>query len=124
MYLSLEEYKELGGVIEDEKTINKYLRMSARYIDVLTFNRLRCVKEEDLSEWEKEIIKECQFEIMDFNYLNADALSSFVGSYSINGVSINFNDINQNALTNVNGVILPCATYSKITSTRFGCLAL
>lgn len=124
MYLTTEEYKELGGTIEDEKTIKRFLRQAERYIDILTFNRLRSVNFDlDLSLWEKDIIKECIVEIIDFTYSNQDYINSYLSSYSLNGVSISFDNINQN-VTNVNGVVLPNSTYAKITSTRFGSLVL
>jgi len=124
MYLSLEEYKELGGIITDDKTINKFIRQSERYIDILTFNRLRSFGFDNCSEWEKEIYKECIVEIMDFYYSNQEYINSYLSSYSLNGVSISFDNVNNNNVTYINGVVLPCSTYAKITGTRFGSLAL
>lgn len=123
MYLSLEEYKELGGIITDDKTINKFLKQGERYIDILTFNRLRSFGFDNCSNWEKEILKESLVEIIDFHYSNQEYINSYLSSYSLNGVSISFDNVNNN-VTCINNIVLPSSTYAKITGTRFGSLVL
>ena len=58
MYLTPEEYKEISGKITDNDTLNKMLKKSERYIDILTYNRIKSVGFENCSEFEREIIKE------------------------------------------------------------------
>ena len=41
MYLSIDEYKEASGKITDDKVLNKLLKQSERYIDILTYNRIK-----------------------------------------------------------------------------------
>lgn len=123
MYLTLDEYKELSGTISDEKTINKMLIQSSRYIDILTYNRIKNLGFEKCSDWEKEIIKECQCEIIDFYYTNSDYIDSYLDSYSLNGVSISFGNSNSNVEV-INGVVVRSSTYRKLNMTRFTCLSL
>ena len=123
MYLSIDEYKEASGKISDEKTLNKFLKQGERYIDILTFNRIRKLGFENCSDFEKEIIKEVQCELIDFHYINKDYVDSYLSSYSLNGVSVSFGDTNANIST-INGVVIPNSTYQKLNMTRFTSLIL
>lgn len=123
MYLTLDEYKELSGKITDDKTISKMLKQSERYIDILTYNRIKSVGFENCSEFEKEIIKEVQSEIMDFYFTNAEYLNSYINSYSLNGVSMTFGNSNNN-ITTINGVTVLRSSYDKLNLTRFTSLIL
>ena len=123
MYLTLEEYKEMSGKITDEDILNKMLKQSERYIDILTYNRIKSIGFENCSEFEKEIIKEVQAEIIDFCYENKDYINSYLSSYNINGVSMSFNDINTN-IKSINGITVPKSTYDKLSLTSFTCLII
>lgn len=123
MYLTLDEYKELSGKITDEKIINKMLIQSSRYIDILTYNRVKKLGFENCSDFEKEIIKEVQSELIDFHYVNKDYVDSYLSSYSLNGVTISFGGTNSN-VSNINGVVIPNSTYQKLNLTRFTSLIL
>ena len=123
MYLSVDEYKEMSGKITDEKVLNNILKQSERYIDILTFNRIKSIGFESCSDFEKDIIKECQVEIIDFYYSNNDYLNSYLNSYSLNGVSMTFGNSNNN-ITTVNGITLLRSTYNKLKLTRFTSLIL
>ena len=123
MYLSIDEYKESSGKITDDKVLNKLLKQSERYIDILTYNRIKSIGFENCSEFEKDIIKECQAEIIDFYYSNNDYLNSYLNSYSLNGVSMTFGNSNNN-ITTVNGITLLRSTYNKLNLTRFTSLIL
>lgn len=121
MYLTFEEYKELDGKITDEKTFVKFEKQCSRYIDILSFNRIKSI--DNCSNFEKEIIKEVMAELCDFYFSNEDYLNSYLDSYSINGVSMTFGGDNNNICT-VNGVTLLKSTYNKLNMTRFTCLIL
>lgn len=123
MYLTLEEYKELSDVIKDDKEIEKMLKKSERYIDILTYNRIKSIGFDKCSEFEKEIIKEVQSELIDFIYLNKDMINAYLNSYSINGVSIDLTSVNPNIIT-VNGIALLKSSYDKLNLTRFTSLIL
>jgi ribonucleotide reductase beta subunit family protein with ferritin-like domain len=74
MYADYIEHQ--GG---DENSI-----ISAEHIDVLTFNRIDFEK---LSEMQKRIIGRVHSRLTAFEEENADMISSYLKSYSINGTS-------------------------------------
>ena len=78
MYADYIEHQ--GG---DENSI-----ISAEHIDVLTFNRIDFEK---LSEMQKRIIGRVHSRLTAFEEENADMISSYLKSYSINGTSMEFN---------------------------------
>lgn len=121
MYLTFEEYKELDGKIADEKTFEKFSKKCERYIDILTYNRIKSI--DNCSDFERGIIKEVMAEVCDFYYLNQDYLNSYLNSYSLNGVSMTFGNSNNNICT-VNGVTLLRSTYDKLNLTRYTSLIL
>ena len=123
MYLTIEEYKEDSGLIKDEKVLNKFLKQTKLYIDTLTYNRIRSIGFENCSEFEKEIIKAVQVELIDFYYSNQDMINSYLSSYSINGVNISLASANPNIFT-INGIPLLKSTYNKLCLTRFTSLIL
>ena len=123
MYLTLEEYKETSGKITDETVLNKMLKQSERYIDILTYNRIKSIGFENCSNFEKEIIKEVQSEIIDFYYTNQDYINSYLNSYNLNGVSMTFGNGNNNIKT-VNGITILKSTYDKLSLTSFTCLII
>lgn len=123
MYLTLDEYKELSGKITDDKALNRLLKQSERYIDILTYNRIKSIGFENCSDYETEIIKEVQSEIIDFYYTNAEYLNSYLNSYSLNGVSMTFGNSNNN-ITTVNGITILRSSYDKLNLTRFTSLIL
>jgi hypothetical protein len=123
MYLTIDEYKELSGKITDKNVLNKFLKQSERYIDILTYNRIKSIGFENCSDFEKEIIKEVQSEIIDFYNSNQDMINSYLNSYSINGVNMSFGDTNNNILT-VNGITILKSSYNKLNTTRFTSLIL
>ena len=73
MYADYIEHQ--GG---DENSI-----ISAEHIDVLTFNRIDFEK---LSEMQKRIIGRVHSRLTAFEEENADMISSYLKSYSINGI--------------------------------------
>lgn len=123
MYLTIEEYKELSGMITDEKILNKFLKQSELHIDILTYNRIKSVGFDKCSEFEKDIIKVVQSELIDFYFSNQDIFNSYLNSYSINGVNINLSNTNSNVFS-VNGIPILKSTYNKLNLTRFTSLVL
>ena len=123
MYLTFEEYKDLSGKITDETTLNKMLKKSERYIDILTYNRIKSVGFQNCSDFEKDIIKEVQAEIIDFYYTNQDYINSYLNSYSLNGVSMTFGDKGNN-ITTINGITILKSSYDKLNLTNFTTLII
>lgn len=85
---------------------------SAEHIDVLTFIRIDFEK---LSEMQKRIIGRVHSRLTAFEKENADMISSYLKSYSINGTSMEFGATWN--LMCINGVAVPADLYSLLKST-------
>ena len=90
VYVTPEEYAELGYVKVPSAAIVKALRDASRQVDTLTFNRIVAKGFDKLTPFQQEIIKEVVCKHAEFLYENADAISSILDSYAINGVSMKF----------------------------------
>lgn len=73
-----------------EREIAAALAESSTDVDSMTFNRIREVGFENLTEFQKE--KVCEAVVLQANFRteNAELLQSPISSYSINGVSMSF----------------------------------
>lgn len=87
-YVTKEEYKTLGYKDIPDEELEKALRKASRHIDSLTYNRIVGKGFDNLTEFQKEIIKEVLCNQADFEYDNQDILDSILSSYSINGTSM------------------------------------
>ena len=96
--------EQQGG---DENSI-----VSAEHIDVLTFNHIDFEK---LSEMQKKIISRVHSRLTAFEKENADMISSYLKSYSINGTSMEFGT-SWNLMC-INGVAVPADLYTLLKST-------
>lgn len=85
---------------------------SAEHIDILTFNRIDFEK---LSEIQKRIIGRVHSRLTAFEKENADMISSYLKSYSINGTSMEFGATWN--LMCISGVAIPTDLYSLLKST-------
>ena len=112
-YVTVEEYKESYSDIPNEN-IEKCLRKASRHIDTLTFNRIG-IGFDNLTEFQKEIIKEVTCELANFEYENEDVITSVLNSYSINGVSMAFGDSWNVKIEK--GVAIPMELYSTLSQT-------
>ena len=121
MYLTYAEYLTYSDVITDENVFNKIEKKQERNINVLTFNRIEDFSK--LSSYNQELIKEVLSEMCDFYYSNKDYIEAYINSYSINGVSIDFNSKNLSVVVK-NGIQLPASTYSKLTTSNLAQLVL
>lgn len=113
-YVTIEEYKKNYSDIPDEN-IEEYLKKASRHIDTLTFNRIQGIGFDNLTEFQKEIIKEVTCELANFEYENEDVIKSVLSSYSINGVSMSFGDSwNVKVLK---GIVIPTELYETLKQT-------
>ena len=113
-YATLEEYKKNYSDIPDEN-IEKSLKKASRHIDTLTFNRIQGIGFDNLTEFQKEIIKEVCCELANFEYENEDVITSVLNSYSINGVSMSFGDSWN--IKVLKGVAIPTELYETLSQT-------
>ena len=113
-YAAVEEYKKNYSDIPDEN-IEKSLKKASRHIDTLTFNRIQGIGFDNLTEFQKEIIKEVCCELANFEYENEDVITSVLNSYSINGVSMSFGDSWN--IKVLKGVAIPTELYETLSQT-------
>ncbi|MFQ7001813.1 MAG: hypothetical protein ACLRRH_11120 [Clostridium sp.] len=113
-YATVEEYKKNYSDIPDEN-IEKSLKKASRHIDTLTFNRIQGIGFDNLTEFQKEIIKEVTCELASFEYENEDVITSVLNSYSINGVSMSFGDSWN--IKVLKGVAIPTELYETLSQT-------
>lgn len=66
------------------------LLQASRHVDSLTYNRIVATGFDNLTEFQQDVIKEVVCRQALFEVENADAISSVLSSYSINGVSMSF----------------------------------
>lgn len=90
-YVTPEYYlDQYEGDIVPEEELAKALKQASRHIDSLTYNRIVGRGFSSLAEFQQEVIREVVCMQADFEYENADEISSVLSSYSINGVSAQF----------------------------------
>lgn len=94
---------------------NKYLIKASRDIDVLTFNRILKKGYANLTEFQKDIIQEVCCEHASFLFENESMLKTYISNYSINGVSMSFNESWNLYLES--GVAISKSLYERLCST-------
>ena len=87
-YASLEDYESYFP--DDEDMTTEQLKQASRHVDSLTFNRITAIGFDNLTGFQKEIVKEVVCRQASFEAENAGLIDSVLSSYSINGVSMNF----------------------------------
>ena len=117
-YADVNDYLEcVGGNIPQDELYTA-LKKASRHIDSLTFNRV-VGHFEELTEFQKDVLKEVVCEQAEFEYSNKDVLDSIISNYSINGVSMSFGS-NWN-LHIENGVAMKKETYTLLEQTGLCC---
>ena len=99
-----------------------FVELASRDIDTLTFNRIRALGFDALTEFQQEIIQTVTCQLADFRFENDELLDSALTGYSINGVSANFGD-GRNVVA-VGEVILPVRLYGWLQQTGLCCRRL
>ena len=89
VYASKEQYLSEHRIIPDEQ-IEKRLKQAGRHIDSLTFNRIKSIGFDNLTEFQQAIIIDVCCDMADFEYENEDMINCVLQNYSINGVSMQF----------------------------------
>lgn len=120
-YATEDYYKsEYGGASISETELKKYLKTASRHIDSLTYNRIVGRGISSLTEFQQEIIRETVCRQAEFEYENADEISSVLSSYSINGVSAQFGS-SWNVFTD-KGIAMKRDDYAFLSQTGLCCL--
>ena len=115
MYITYDDYINMGGTLLDEECAKKYIELASLDIDNLTFNRINKIGFDNLTEFQKSTIKKVVMLQTDFRADNEDWLNSAISQYSINGVNINYG--NSKTISVINGVFIPINTFSTLKQT-------
>lgn len=107
------DYLKLYDSLPNEFT--SLVKKASRTIDILTYNRIFARGFNSLTALQQKTVTECCCEIIQFYDENSDTLDSVLNSYSINGVSMQFNF--NSAVYQRNGVVIRASTYSRLMST-------
>lgn len=119
-YATPEYYRETykGSIIPEEEQ-EKALRQASRHIDSLTYNRIMGRGISSLTEFQKEVIQEVVCLQADFEYENADEISTILSNYNINGVSAQFGS-SWNVFTD-KGIAMMRDVYALLSQTGLCC---
>jgi len=114
-YVTASEYAQMGYDTINPSALNTYLTKASRDVDTLTFNRIVQYGFNNLTEFQKGIIKQVVCEQANFLFENKDAINSILSSYSINSVAMTFGD-GFNVATE-NGLPIQKTVYSLLEQT-------
>lgn len=110
-----------GSLIPEEQQ-RKALIQASRHIDTLTLNRIVGIGFDNLTEFQKDVIREVVCRQADFETENADEINSVLSGYSINGVSVQFGS-SWNILTE-QGIAMKRDDYAMLCQTGLCCRML
>lgn len=99
--------------IEKQGNADEFQLRAAEHIDVLTYNRI--VDFERLTPFQQQTISRVHSRLADFERENDDILSSSLSGYSLNGVSMQFD--NAQNVKYVSGIAMPSDLLSMLRST-------
>lgn len=119
-YVTLEYYVDsYNGTLIPVDDLARFLQQASRHIDSLTYNRIVGRGFSNLTEFQKDIIREVVCLQADFEYENADMMDSILSGYSLNGASVQFGHS-----WNVHidkGVAMKGDVFSLLSQTGFCC---
>ena len=110
-YATAADYSQYGSGNIPAGELDSFLRKASRNIDSLTFNRIVAAGFDNLTEFQRDIIKNSCCRLADFLHDNADLLDSALNSYSVNGVSMTFGGM---SVAVINGVPVSREIYSLL----------
>lgn len=119
-YVTPEYYKvNYKGSTVPNEDLERYLRQASRHIDSLTYNRIVGRGFSSLTEFQQEVIQEVICQQADFEYENADEISTILSSYSLNGASVQFGS-SWNVFTD-KGIAMMRDVYALLSQTGLCC---
>lgn len=123
VYADAAYYKETykGTMIPDGQ-IDQALEEASQQVDTLTYNRIYQNGFENLTDFRKNIIQKSVCKLADFNTENADVLNMILGSYAINGVSMDFGQGWNIGI--INGVPISPGIYGFLEQSGLCCASL
>jgi len=119
-YINYSYYTEIyNGTVLTEDNADEYLRKASRDIDSLTYNRIVAKGINNLTNFQKLIVGEVICRFAEFKYENKDVLNTFLNSYSIDNVSMDF--ANSKNLKRIDGITIPTELYNHLEQTGLTC---
>lgn len=119
-YVTPEYYTETyHGNIVPLDDLERVLRQASRHIDSLTYNRIVGRGISCFTEFQQDVIREVVCQQADFEYENADEISTVLSSYSLNGASVQFG-ASWNVFTG-KGIAMKRDVYSMLAQTGLCC---
>lgn len=116
-YVDEQFYRDVyKGVGIPDEALKGMLIQASRHIDSLTFNRIVAIGFDNLTVFQKDIIREVICRQADFEYENADIIDTVLQGYSINGVSMQFNGNSWNVYAD-KGIAIKKDLYSLLSQT-------
>ena len=116
-YVDEQFYRDVyKGVSIPSDDTGRMLTQASRHIDSLTFNRIVAKGFDNLTAFQKDIIKEVICRQADFEFDNADIIDTVLQGYSINGVSMQFNGSSWNVYAD-KGIAIKKDLYSLLSQT-------
>ena len=89
--------------------VAKYLEKASTRIDILTFNRIKAIGFDSLTDFQKSTVQDVCCQFAEFIKENEDFIDAPFASYSINGVSMTFD---KSKIKVINGVTITAELYS------------
>lgn len=91
-YAEKKDYEELISKNHgmNDETLERLLKQASRHIDSLTYNRIVSQGFSDLTEFQKDVIREVCCRQAEFEHENEEELNTILSGYSINGTSVQF----------------------------------
>ena len=99
--------------------LEKALRQASRHIDSLTYNRIVGWGFSNLTEFQRDVIRDVICQQADFEWENSDEINTILQGYSINGVSAQFGN-SWNIFTD-KGVAMKRDVYALLSQTGLCC---
>lgn len=119
-YVSSDFYlNDYRGILIPKEQLDNALKKASRHIDSLTYNRIVGRGYSNLTDFQKEVIREVVCLQADFEYENADEINTILSSYSINGVSVQFGS-SWNVFMN-KGIAMRRDVYAMLCQTGLCC---
>lgn len=120
-YVGISEYEQTGGEIPADEQ-KAALTLASHHVDTLTYNRILAIGWDNLTDFQKEIIRDVVCRQADFEYENSDMIRSVLSGYSLNGASVQFGS-SWNVVTR-NGIAMQRDVYAMLCQTGLCCRSL
>lgn len=115
-YANYAYYKDTyGGTLLTDENASHFLSLASRQANNLCRGKIEGIGFNKLSLFRQESIKEVVCQQAEFLFENESMLSTYMNSYAINGVSMQFG--NSWNLYTENGVAIPKAVYQTLLRT-------